>query len=174
MAAYRGDIKQGTGCSHIQCPCASSARQHSCQAHRTPNACTRRADCLADLQVQLLALGHMSPEMPVHQVLARLWRYHSSSPWKLSSPFKSMLVTATHADAESPLRRLAARSQHLRLDRKFPLRESLVLLQLLLCLCLELVLCELPPDGAGLLGPQVQGQVLLVCVCLPEGCALVL
>ena len=25
----------------------------------------------------------------------------------------------------------------------------------------HLVLCELPPDGAGLLRPQVQGQVLL-------------
>lgn len=49
-----------------------------------------------------------------------------------------MLVTATHADAQSPLRRFAARSQLLCLDRKLPLRESLVLLELLLCLCLEL------------------------------------
>jgi len=60
------------------------------------------------------------------------------------------------------------------LDCKFPLREGDGLLPLLLRLQRFLVLGESAADGAGLLRPQVQGQVLLALVGCAEGVPLVL
>lgn len=60
------------------------------------------------------------------------------------------------------------------LQRILPAGECPLLLLLPLSLSISLVLCEPAADSAGLLGAQVNGHVLLLCVGLLEGGTLVL